>query len=134
LQALGTHYFAELYGCPVNLLDDEAFVKNALKEAVDHGLASLLTEVSHHFTPQGVTALGLLAESHISIHTWPECGYVAVDVFTCGERADPQKACLYLVDVFRATRHSLTKLMRGLGMSGEPLVEQAVVPLEPLGT
>jgi S-adenosylmethionine decarboxylase len=70
-------------------------------------------EVSHKFHPQGVTALGLLSESHISIHTWPEHGYAAADVFTCGDRANPQRACNYLLKAFEATRHSLTKLVRG---------------------
>jgi len=113
LANIGTHCIVELYGCPRELLNDEQFVKNAVREATSHGLATLMGEVSHRFQPQGVTALGLLAESHISIHTWPEHGYAAADVFTCGETANPQKACTYLINAFRADRHSLTKLVRG---------------------
>ena len=114
LGAMGTHCVVELYDCPRKLLDDEAFVKQALVGAVACGSVELIGEVSHHFHPQGVTALGLLAESHISIHTWPENGYVAADVFTCGTQANPVKACLHLVEVFRAGRHSLIKLIRGI--------------------
>lgn len=109
----GTHCIAELYDCPDELLNDLEFVKGAMREAAEAGLASLLDEVSHQFSPHGVTALGLLAESHISIHTWPEHNYVAVDVFTCGTRADPQAACMRLVRAFRAGRHSLIKIARG---------------------
>ena len=110
---IGTHCIVELYGCPRELLNDEQFVKNAVREATSHGLATLMGEVSHQFQPHGITVLGLLAESHIAVHTWPEHGYVAADVFTCGETANPQKACTYLINAFRAGRHSLTKLVRG---------------------
>ena len=112
---IGTHVIAELYDCPRDLLDDERFVTQALREAVQRGLACLIKEVSHHFHPQGVTALGLLAESHISIHTWPEYGYAAADVFTCGSRANPEEACRYLVEAFRAKRYRLMKWRRGEG-------------------
>ena len=102
-----------MYGCPPELLNDEQFVRQAVRDATAHGLATLLDEVAHQFTPHGVTALGLLAESHISIHTWPEYGYAAADVFTCGNRANPQRACNFLLERFKAQRHSLTKLVRG---------------------
>ena len=78
-------------------------------------VVTLLKLSSHQFHPQGVTAVGLLAESHLSIHTWPEHGYAAVDVFTCGEEARPQQACDYLVKRFAARRHSLVVLPRGVG-------------------
>ena len=110
---IGIHCLVELYGCPPRLLNDEQFVKDAVREASQHGLSTLMGEVAHKFHPQGVTALGLLAESHISIHTWPEHGYAAADVFTCGDRANPQRACDYLIERLRASRHSLTKLVRG---------------------
>ena len=110
---IGTHCIVELYGCPRELLNDERFVKDALREATSFGLATLMGEVSHKFHPQGVTALALLAESHISIHTWPEHGYAAADIFTCGDRATPQRASDFLIRKFEAERHSMTKLVRG---------------------
>ena len=85
-----THCILELYGYPSELLNDFSFVRGAVQGASQQGLSTLLDMSSHQFHPQGVTVVGLLTESHISIHTWPECGYVAVDVFTCGESADPQ--------------------------------------------
>ncbi len=113
LEPGGTHCICELYECPPALLNDEQFVKQALREAVNQGMATLLHEVSHHFHPQGVTALGLIAESHLAIHTWPEYSYAAVDVFTCGNRADAEKACRYLARTFRAGRYSLRNVPRG---------------------
>ncbi len=113
LETIGTHFIAEMYGCPGELLNDESFIKLSLEEAVDRSGATLLGEISHHFHPQGVTALGLLAESHISIHTWPEAGYAAADVFTCGTVVEPEVACRYLVRALKAERCSLKRVTRG---------------------
>jgi len=108
-------------------------VKDALRGASNHGLATLMGEVSHHFQPQGVTALGLLAESHISIHTWPEHGYAAADIFTCGDRSNPQRAADFLIRRFRAVRHSLTKLVRGPEACLGPANNIPGLEVEPLG-
>ena len=74
--------------------------------------ATLLNLITHRFDPQGVTGLALLAESHISIHTWPENGYAAVDVFTCGDHTMPEQACQVLSQELRARRHSLKSFLR----------------------
>jgi len=110
---LGQHCILELYGCPPDLLNDVQHVREAIAEASRRGLSTLLELSSHRFYPQGVTAVALLAESHLSIHTWPECGYAAVDIFTCGETADPRRACDYLLEQFAAGRHSMLVLPRG---------------------
>ncbi|MBI4585714.1 MAG: adenosylmethionine decarboxylase [Planctomycetes bacterium] len=111
--ATGLHCILELYRCPLELLNDAAFVKEALREAVKRASSTLIEEVVHQFRPQGVTAIALLAESHISIHTWPELAYAAADVFTCGSRVRPEEACRYLASAFMAREHSLIKLPRG---------------------
>lgn len=126
MEGIGIHCICELYDCPRKLLDDETFVRQALRESVDHGLATLLHEVSHRFHPQGVTALALVAESHVAIHTWPEFGYAAIDVFTCGRRANAEKACLHLVRVFEAGKYTLTRLDRGAELPAGIGPEQAV--------
>ncbi len=126
LEGLGIHCICELYGCPRELLDDESFAKRALQGAVDQGMATLLGEVSHHFHPQGVTALALIAESHVAVHTWPEHGYVAVDVFTCGDRASAERACEYLVRAYRADRHTMQKLCRGPEIVGQAIAGPVV--------
>lgn len=90
---VGKHCILELYGCNPARLDDEAFLRSVISSAVQQAGATLLHMISHHFEPQGVTTLALLAESHLSIHTWPESGYAAVDVFTCGDHTMPERAC-----------------------------------------
>ncbi len=110
---VGSHCILELYECPNHLLNDFEFISQALVEAVKEAKSTLLKEVTHQFEPYGITALALLAESHISVHTWPEIGYVAIDMFTCGEHAQPEKACNYLAKAFQANKHVLLTLPRG---------------------
>lgn len=83
-----------------------------MRQAVTDAHSTLLNVVGHQFQPHGVTMLGLLAESHISIHTWPESHYAAVDVFTCGDRVSPERACQSLVRDLRAESHHLQTLHR----------------------
>jgi S-adenosylmethionine decarboxylase len=132
LAPVGMHCILELYGCPSSLLDDPSFIRKHLQEAAKQAKSTLLGEVLHEFEPQGVTALMLLAESHISIHTWPERGYAAVDVFTCGQHTEPEKACLYLADVFQAREHSLSKVPRRPPIAPDTVGVAAV--REPSGT
>jgi len=109
---VGKHCILELYGCNPARLDDEAFLRSMITTAVQQAGATLLNLISHHFEPQGVTALALLAESHLSIHTWPESGYAAVDVFTCGDHTMPERACQILCRDLEATDHSLRSFRR----------------------
>nr|WP_281256993.1 adenosylmethionine decarboxylase [Calothrix elsteri] len=110
---VGTHCMLELYGCPVELLNDVEFIKQTLVDAAEIARSTLLERITHQFHPQGVTALALLAESHISIHTWPENGYIAADVFTCGEHTTPVEACEFIARAFKSSKHLLMKLPRG---------------------
>ena len=88
---VGKHCILELYGCDGTKLDDELFLRATITAAAKRAGATLLNLITHRFEPQGVTGLALLAESHISIHTWPESGYAAVDVFTCGDHTMPER-------------------------------------------
>lgn len=110
---VGIHYVLELYGCPSEILDDELYIRNAIAMAADKACSTLLEMSSHKFSPQGVTALGLLAESHLSIHTWPEAGYAAADIFTCGRSSDPDQACQFLIQHLHADSHSVAVVHRG---------------------
>ncbi len=110
---VGVHCMLELYGCPAELLNDIEFIKQTLADAAEIARSTLLERISHQFHPQGVTALALLAESHISIHTWPENGYIAADVFTCGEHTKPVDACQFIARAFKSSKHLLMKLPRG---------------------
>ena len=109
---VGKHCILELYDCNHAKLDDEAFLRDTITTAAKSAGATLLNLITHRFEPQGVTGLALLAESHISIHTWPENGYAAVDVFTCGDHTMPEEACRILGEELRASRHSLKSFLR----------------------
>ena len=109
---VGKHCILELYECDAAKLDDEAFIRNAITTAAKRAGATLLNLITHHFDPQGVTGLALLAESHISIHTWPESGYAAVDVFTCGDHTMPEKACATLAEELSAGNQRLKSFRR----------------------
>ena len=109
---VGKHCILELYDCDPARLDDEAFLRTTITTAAKRAGATLLNLITHSFEPQGVTGLALLAESHISIHTWPESGYAAVDVFTCGDHTMPEQACAVLQEELRAQRHALRSFLR----------------------
>ena len=89
------HVLFTLYECDPKLLDDEDYIRETLFEATNHMGATFLKTQSHKFSPQGVTAVTLLAESHISIHTWPENCTAVCDVFTCGS-INPKKGAIYM--------------------------------------
>ena len=109
---VGKHCILELYGCDGARLNDEGFLRSAITNAALRAGATLLNLITHRFEPQGVTGLALLAESHISIHTWPESGYAAVDVFTCGDHTMPESACQVLVEELKADSHLLKSFRR----------------------
>jgi len=90
------HILFTLKGCDTFLLNDELIVKNLITNAAEICSSKLLAINSHKFEPQGVTCLAMLAESHISIHTWPEKGMAVCDVFTCGAHTEPEKAVEYM--------------------------------------
>ncbi len=107
----GTHLLVDLWGA--NRLDDLEYVEKALRKAVEAAKATLLHIHLHHFTPNGgISGVAVLAESHISIHTWPERRYAALDVFMCGS-ADPQKSIPVLDRYFKPARIEVEELRRG---------------------
>ena len=109
----GIHAIIELYDCPEALLNDEAYVRKAIELTAAAARANLLELNSHRFAPHGVTAVGLLAESHIAIHTWPDRGYAAADLFTCGRQTLTEAATDELVRLFKAGWHSADYFTRG---------------------
>ena len=99
---IGRHCILELYQCDHAKLNDEAFIRTTITSSAKISGATLINLVTHSFKPQGVTGLALLAESHISIHTWPETGAAVCDVFTCGEHTSPESAVRYMYDHLQA--------------------------------
>jgi len=106
------HLLLELYRCDCEKLNDESFLRCTLNRAAKLANATVLNLISNKFEPQGVTAIALLAESHISIHTWPESYYSAVDIFTCGQNMMPELASEYLIESLIAKEHSLRVIER----------------------
>lgn len=112
LQYAGTHLLVDLWGA--RRLDDIALAEATLREAVEAVGATLLHVHLHHFTPNGgVSGVAVLAESHISLHTWPERGYVALDIFVCGE-CDPYAAIPVLRRAWSPERVQLSECKRGV--------------------
>jgi len=108
----GKHLLLELYGCNSDKLNDEIFLRCKIDNASKLARASVLNLVSNKFEPFGVTAIALLAESHLSIHTWPESQYAAIDIFTCGKNMLPNVASQFLIDQLEATNHILKIINR----------------------
>ena len=106
------HLLLELYRCDFEKLNDESFLRCILNRAAKLANATVLNLISNKFEPQGVTAIALLSESHISIHTWPESNYSAVDIFTCGQNMLPELACQYLIEALKAEEHFLRVIVR----------------------
>ena len=106
------HLLLELYRCDYDKLNDESFLRCTLNRAAKFANATVLNLISYKFEPQGVTAIALLAESHISIHTWPESNYSAVDIFTCGQNMLPEQASQYLIESLVAKEHFLRVIRR----------------------
>ena len=102
----------ELYRCDYEKLNDESFLRCTLNRAAKLAKATVLNMISNKFEPQGVTAIALLAESHISIHTWPESNYSAIDIFTCGQNMSPEIASQYLIEALNAEEHFMRVIER----------------------
>ncbi|HXZ94545.1 MAG TPA: adenosylmethionine decarboxylase [Dehalococcoidia bacterium] len=114
MYALGRHLLLELKICNEGVLDDLNFLKDCLNEAAIQCGATVVGESFYHFSPYGVSGVVNIAESHIAVHTWPEHGYAAVDVFTCGNNVDPEKAAKFIIEKLGAQSHSMIELRRGI--------------------
>lgn len=114
MRALGRHVLAEFYGCPPDILNDTTQIEEIMVKAALEAGAEIREVVFHEFTPQGVSGVVVISESHLAIHTWPEFGYAAVDVFTCGTTVDPWVSCYYLKKRFTAERMAAKEIKRGI--------------------
>lgn len=112
--ALGRHVLAELFGCRSELLNDREVIRNIMLTAAKKAGADVVGDFFHQFSPHGISGVVVISESHLAIHTWPEHGYAAVDVFTCGDTVDPWVACRYMVDNFQATNMTANEVRRGI--------------------
>lgn len=114
MNALGTHLLVELRDCNPEILTDLNRVKEALVSAAKEAKATIIDVSFHEFSPFGISGMVVIAESHLSIHTWPEYTYAAVDIFTCGDVIKPEVAAYYLINRFESKNPSIVELKRGI--------------------
>ena len=113
--ALGRHILLELYDCPIHLLEQPPQSREFLLAAAEAMGATVVSDKFHAFSPYGVSGVVIIQESHLTIHTWPEYEYAAVDIFTCGD-IDLDAGVQYLVQAFQAANHQTQEIARGLNL------------------
>jgi S-adenosylmethionine decarboxylase len=114
LHALGTHLLVELRDCNPEILKDLTRVKDTMVAAAKEAKATIVDISFHEFNPFGISGMVVIAESHLSIHTWPEYAYAAVDIFTCGDIIKPEVAAAFLIEQFESKNPSIVELKRGI--------------------
>ena len=114
MKEMGRHIMVELYGCDTGRINDLEGIRDKLTEAARRTGATIVGEVFHKFAPQGVSGTVVIAESHLAIHTWPELGYCALDLYTCGDEVDPWLGFHYLADELKASRYYAREIKRGI--------------------
>lgn len=110
---LGRHILAEFYGCNSNILNNAELIEKLMTDAAVACGATVVEKKFHMFSPYGVSGVVIISESHLAIHTWPEFGYAAVDLFTCGETCDPVIAYNNLRKGLCSSSASYSELKRG---------------------
>lgn len=125
-EVLGRHFIVEMWGCNSKILNDPDRITDILHKAANDAGSTIIKSFFHQFSYFGVTGMAILAESHISIHTWPEEGYAAADIFTCGENTRPELGVQSLIDGFKPADVRSVELKRGNLQTKEAvLIEQA---------
>ena len=114
MNALGRHFLLELKDCDREMLNDLEALKESLNSAATECGAEVLGDSFHRFSPQGVSGVVVIAESHLFVHTWPEHGYAAIDIFTCGTRVQPEIAVKSLIGKLRSKNHVVIEMQRGI--------------------
>jgi S-adenosylmethionine decarboxylase len=132
MQMAGTHLMVEMSGCDPAVLGDAARVREALMVAAQASRAHVLEVFMHQFQPTGVSGIVALEESHLSVHTWPECAYAAVDIYTCGDHTMPHQAAAVLAQALGAQDTHLREVCRGVERGPGRYVSEAVEPPPPL--
>jgi len=113
MKSLGRHVILELHGVDSNILNDLSKIEKIMTEAVQLCGATIIKPFFHQFSPHGISGIVVIAESHFSIHTWPEYGYAALDLFTCGDQIRPDVAVDYLKKEFKAKHIHMMEIKRG---------------------
>lgn len=119
MDALGKHLLLELNDCNREVLNDLTYLENVLVSVAQEAGATVLGKYFHQFAPQGVSGAVIIAESHLSLHTWPEHGYAAVDIFTCGDTVNTELAAESLIEKLESKDPAIMEIKRGI-LAGQP--------------
>jgi len=114
LNNLGKHLLLEYYDCDPSSINDVSVVEKNMNDAAEACGATIIKSVFHGFNPIGVSGVVVISESHLAIHTWPEYGFAAVDIFTCGDTVDPHVAHALLKERFGAQKVKIMEVKRGV--------------------
>jgi len=114
LKSLGQQWVVELYDCSPHQLDDIDFIRETMLAAAHKMGATVVEEVFHHFSPYGISGVVIIAESHLAIHIWKEYGYIALDVFTCGDGISPEVGFEVIKKAVDAKSSKVVKTLRGI--------------------
>lgn len=114
MNALGSHLLVELRDCNRDILRNLGKVQDFMVSAAKEASATIVDVSFHEFNPFGISGMVIIAESHLSIHTWPEYGYAAVDIFTCGDVLKPEVIASELIEKFECENPSVVEMKRGI--------------------
>lgn len=123
MKILGRHLIAEFSDCNSKTLDNLELLEQYLEEAVRLSGATIVRSVFHRYNPQGVSGVVVIAESHLSVHTWPEYAYAAVDFFACGESVDPYQALNYIKNKLGSQSTQVNEIKRGLPSQTDEIID-----------
>ncbi|MDH4156654.1 MAG: adenosylmethionine decarboxylase [candidate division Zixibacteria bacterium] len=135
MKILGRHLLVEYSDCDRATLNNSQLLEQYINEAVRESGATIVRSVFHRYNPQGVSGVVVIAESHFSVHTWPEYGYAAVDFFTCGGSVDPHKAHKYLQKKLGTKNAQVMEVKRGIPSATDEIIShkttvRPAVPVE----
>ena len=123
MKILGRHLIVEYSECNSDVLNNLELLEQYMNESVRKAGATIVSSKFHNYNPQGVSGVVVIAESHISIHTWPEYGYAAVDFFTCGDSVDPFKAFEYMKEMIESKIADVKELKRGIPSEKDEIID-----------
>ncbi|GAB4364892.1 MAG: adenosylmethionine decarboxylase [Calditrichia bacterium] len=128
MKTLGRQILVEFFDCDEKILNDVGLIEFYMKKAAIECGATIVNSVFHTFNPHGISGVVVIAESHLAIHTWPEYGYAAVDVFTCGDTVDPWIATRVLEECLKAESKKTVELNRG-ELKGRAVLHHKPMPV-----
>lgn len=129
LSTLGRHVLIEFYGCPAEIIEQNKLIEQFMNEAANYSGATIVESCFHHFNPYGVSGAVIIAESHLTIHTWPEYGFASVDVYTCGDSVSPWKAAEYLEQKLQAKKTESFEVPRGMADKIRQFAQQEIAEI-----